>query len=136
MASLRAYKLNGLFNPKVFRSCPAFPKVHAANCEPLVSQTPGEQEHQGQDPLPHQAVKLIGRADFVELDEQTQEVFVKDDLGIYILYDCALQDMKVLEEELVKTGSYFIHRAETLVDPEQRALPLRDRQQVAYDILG
>jgi len=32
----------------------------------------------------------MGRIDKIELDESTQEVFVKDDFGIYVLYDCCL----------------------------------------------
>ena len=38
MASLRAYKCNGLFNNKVYNTCPSFPKFHVANGEPLVYQ--------------------------------------------------------------------------------------------------
>jgi hypothetical protein len=36
MASLRSYKLNGLFNNKVFSTCPSHPKFHASHGEPLV----------------------------------------------------------------------------------------------------
>jgi len=39
----------------------------------------------------------MGRIDFVEIEESTQEVFIKDDLGVYIIYDCVLQDMQTLE---------------------------------------
>jgi len=37
-----------------------------------------------------QALKLMGRIDHIELNEVLEEVYVKDDFGIYILYDCAL----------------------------------------------
>jgi hypothetical protein len=36
MASLRFYKCNGMFSNKIFRTCPAYPKLHTANGEPLV----------------------------------------------------------------------------------------------------
>lgn len=36
MASLRHYKCNGLFNNKVFSTCPSFPKFHSSHGEPLV----------------------------------------------------------------------------------------------------
>jgi hypothetical protein len=39
----------------------------------------------------------MGRIDFFEVNEQLKEVYVKDDFGIYIIYDCVLQDMKFIE---------------------------------------
>ena len=62
----------------------------------------------------------MGRIEFVEINENTGEVFIKDDFGIYIIYDCVLQDMKCLEEELIKVGSYFIQKGEVLLDPYQK----------------
>jgi hypothetical protein len=62
----------------------------------------------------------LNRVDFVELNEKLQEVYVKDDFGVYILYDCVLQDMHSIEEELCKLGSYFINKSEVLVDPADR----------------
>jgi hypothetical protein len=35
----------------------------------------------------------MGRIDFIELNEDEMEVYVKDDFGIYIVYDCVLQDI-------------------------------------------
>jgi len=43
MATLRSYKCNGLFNNKVFRTCPSFPKFHATHGEPLVHQSVDEE---------------------------------------------------------------------------------------------
>ena len=56
----------------------------------------------------------MGRTDHVHLDEESEEVYVKDDFGVFILYDCVLQDMKGMEEELIKICSYFINKAEVL----------------------
>jgi hypothetical protein len=47
--------------------------------------------------LNEQAVKLMNRIDFIEIDEAKKEVFVRDDMGVYILHDCCLQDMAGLE---------------------------------------
>lgn len=63
-----------------------------------------------------QSLKLMGRVDHIELDEVQEEVYVKDDFGVYILYDCVLQDMKGMEEELIKICSYYINKAEVLQD--------------------
>ena len=58
----------------------------------------------------------MGRIDHIELDEAQEEVYVKDDFGVYILFDCVLQDMKGMEEELIKICSYYINKAEVLQD--------------------
>lgn len=36
------------------------------------------------------SIKLMGRVDFIEIDEKTREVFVKDNFEVYILYECSL----------------------------------------------
>jgi hypothetical protein len=77
----------------------------------------------------------MNRIDFIELNEETKEVFVKDDFGVYIIHDCVLQDMVTFESELIKIGSYFIGKSEVLLDPKSRPLPLRDRQEVVLDLL-
>jgi hypothetical protein len=69
----------------------------------------------------------MGRIDFIEINEILREVYVKDDFGIYVIYDCVLQDMTLFEDELCKIGSYFVHRAEILQDPKEKPIPLRDR---------
>ena len=37
-----------------------------------------------------QSLKLMGRTDHISLDENQGEVYVKDDFGVYIIYDCVL----------------------------------------------
>jgi len=32
----------------------------------------------------------MGRVEFIEINEARKEVYVKDDFGIYIMYDCVL----------------------------------------------
>lgn len=43
--------------------------------------------------------------------------------------------MNSLEEELMKVGSYFVKKGEVLIDPGQRPVPIRDRQEMLFDIL-
>jgi hypothetical protein len=67
-------------------------------------------------------------------------VYVKDDFSIYILYDCVFQDMKGLEEEIVRIGSYYINKSEVLLDPTEctsssRPCPVKDRLEVLDDLL-
>jgi hypothetical protein len=82
----------------------------------------------------------MGRIDHIELNEETQEAYVKDDFGIYIMYDCVFQDMKGLEEEIVRIGSYYINKSEVLIDPTDfasgsRPYPVKDRLEVLDDLL-
>ncbi len=92
MAGLRAYKNNGVFNAKVFSTCPTYPKFHAANGEPIVRMPEDEENdrNEGSKSMTERAVKLMGRIEFIEINETRKEVFVKDDFGIYIMHDCVL----------------------------------------------
>ena len=78
----------------------------------------------------------MGRVDHVEITEKSREVFIKDDFGIYILYECAMQDMKDLEDEMLKVGSHYISKHEYLVNTEvEKAYPLVDRITLLEDLL-
>ena len=63
--------------------------------EPFDEEADGN--HNNVKSISERAIKLMGRIETVELNEEKQEVYVKDDFGIYIMHDCALQDMKSLE---------------------------------------
>lgn len=96
--------------------------------------------NRGGKSISDRSIKLMGRIDFVEINEAIQEVYVKDDFGIYIIYDCVLQDMKFVEKELVKVGSFYLHKSEALLDPDSqvegmRAYPYKDRLELVDDIL-
>lgn len=92
MASLRMYKANGLFSNKVFSTCPSVPKFHCTFGEP----TEQRQENLNGDSkfggggISKQSLKLMGRVDHFELNEAEEEVYVRDDFGVYIIYDCVL----------------------------------------------
>ena len=62
----------------------------------------------------------MGRIETVEINEKEKEVYIKDDFGIYIIFDCVLQDMKFLEDELCKIGSLYIKKSEILLDPTEQ----------------
>ncbi len=98
MASHKFYKTNGVFSNRIFQTNPILPKCHVASDEPLIyePQTEGRSHSVTAD-----SIKLISRIDFIELDETLEEVYVKDDFGIYVLYDCVLQDMKSFEDQLL-----------------------------------
>jgi hypothetical protein len=75
-----------------------------------------------------EAIKMMGRADHILIDEDREEIYVKDDYGIHIIYECVFEDMKGIEEELLKIGSFYISKYEDLIDTEKtRATPTVDR---------
>ena len=47
----------------------------------------------------------------INLEHDGSTVHVRDAIGLYVVYDCALEDIKELEEEIVAIGSYFIEKA-------------------------
>ena len=50
------------------------------------------------------------RADNLELEESPlgSEVSVKDEFGVRVVYDAALDDLDMMEEHLMRIGSFFI----------------------------
>ena len=73
-----------------------------------------DNEKHDQGGVSEKSLKLMGRIDKVELNEEKEEVYIKDDFGVYIIYDCVLQDMKGIEDELIKIASYYISKSEVL----------------------
>jgi hypothetical protein len=65
--------------------------------------------------------------DRFSFDETSQELYVIDDFGMHILFDCALDDLLHLDEELLKLGTFFIKKNEAELDLRSHAFPLVDR---------
>jgi hypothetical protein len=80
-----------MFNNNVFSTSPSCPKYHAAHGEPVVHQPISEEmDRNNENNLMGNSIKLMGRIEFVEINEDSREVYIKDDFGIYIMYDCVL----------------------------------------------
>ena len=110
--------MNGKFSNKVLSTCPSYPKYHSTHGEPITTLPVfEEQDKKSTDRLEANAIRLMGRLETIELNEELEEVYIKDDFGIYIMYDCVMQDMNYLEEELCKIGSFYLQRSEKLLDP-------------------
>ena len=79
------------------------PRYHSSYGEP--SEIQGEYVQQdrenGNVDISKDSMKLLNRVDHIEIEEERQEVFIKDDFNIYIMYECALTDMQVLEREIL-----------------------------------
>lgn len=61
---------------------------------------------------------------------------VKDDFGIHVLYDSAFTDMRTMEQELLKICSFYINKAEPLLDNDLRnCYPSVDRLKILDEAL-
>ena len=55
-------------------------------------------------------------------------MMVRDDYGINLMYDCAFADMQAIEQEMLRTVSYFINKLEPFQElGASHILPLIDR---------
>lgn len=61
---------------------------------------------------------------------------VKDDFGIHVIYDATLADMRVMEQEVLKICSFYINKAEPLLDNDLRNMyPVIDRLKILDECL-
>ena len=64
-------------------------------------------------------------------------ILVKDDFGIYIIYDCAFLDVESLENEIVKIASFFINKIEPVLDRDLTNIyPTVDRLLILDEIMS
>jgi hypothetical protein len=61
---------------------------------------------------------------------------VKDDYGIHVLYDATFADMRAMEMEVLKICSFYINKAEPLLDNDLRNMyPAVDRLKILDECL-
>ena len=95
LVDLKKIRLRGKFHDKHLSTCPVLPKFHSAYGEPTEIEPEFVETDKAQEKtsIKRESLKMLNRIDHIEIDENTQEVFVKDDFGIYIMYECTLTDM-------------------------------------------
>lgn len=93
-----------------------------------------EQEHKNQ--MDKTAKRFMGRTDHVEFNNQ-DEILIKDDFGIHIMYDCVESDLEMIANEILLTGSYYIKKQEPLFDAEdtEHLNPIIDRISVLEKLM-
>lgn len=105
---------------KFISTCPIMSRYHTSfgyTTQRVSIAEEIEYSREYEDNIEVTAKKFMGRNDFVEFNEE-EEILIKDDFGIHIMYDCAESDLDLLKDELLITGSYFIKRQEPLTDAE------------------
>ena len=55
-----------------------------------------------------EAKRFMGKQDKVEIDETNQDIMILDEYGIKVIYEESINDMLQIEEELLKTGTFYI----------------------------
>jgi hypothetical protein len=66
---------------------------------------------------PHESARresrnLIEKKDRIFVDMTLREIKVTNEFGMPIMYEEALSDMVLLEEEMIKIGSFYINKYE------------------------
>jgi len=80
--------------------------------------------------------KLFGRVDDIYKHERADLNLVKDDYGIHVLYDATFADMRAMEFEVLKICSFYINKAEPLLDNDLRNMyPAVDRLKIIDECL-
>ena len=69
--------------------------------------------------------------------EQTDLNLVMDDFGVHILYDASFADMRSMEIEILKVCSFYINKAEPLLDNDLRNMyPACDRLRILDECMN
>jgi hypothetical protein len=112
MVDIMKIKFNEKFKNHVYSTCPILPRYHATFGEPIERQEMSSEIENSKvaDNKKEEGKKLLGRIDEIFYNEKLEYYFVKDDFNEYIMFDCALLDMKSLETEVLKIGSFYINK--------------------------
>lgn len=76
--------------------------------------------------------EMLTRMDNFKVNEETQEIFVIDDYGMHVMFDCALDDQVNLDTQLLKIGTFFIRKNEN--DFDIKIFEMTDRFQLVEDL--
>ena len=142
--SLKGYKYNKQFNPRLTSTCPCVPKFHSTfGRQTLYEDLSAEMERnnlggkhewrQDAKTKPAGVDRLIFREGKSSLET---EITVLDEHGIAVVYREALNDLLLLEEEMMKIGSHYLNKAELDKHLGKREQPstMLDRAQVCLQL--
>ena len=122
----------------MYSTCPIVPKFHATFGQPIERQEISAEIDMARhtDVKQGEGQKLLGRVDKIYLHKQSQLHLVQDDFGIHVLYDSVFPDMRSLETEILKTCSFYINKAEPLLDNDLKNIyPAVDRLKILEQAL-
>jgi hypothetical protein len=109
------------FNEKlqnfIFSTNPILPRFHSTFGEAIGRQEISAEmiSNKNSDNKKDEGKKLLGRMDQIYFNEVLSMYMVKDDFGKHILFDCALLDMQLMEQEVLRIVSYYINKQEPVL---------------------
>ena len=144
--SLKGYKYNRRFDPHLSSTCPCVPRFHSTFGRPtLYEEVSQESERREVDPPEKwkaEAGPIVAYKDRLVFKKGSKdllesEITVLDEHGIQIVYEEAINDMMMLEEEMIKIGSYYLNKAELAhhTSASEQPLTMLDRGEVALHLL-
>ncbi len=132
MVDLKKWKhKSGHFNHLMLNTCPVMPPFHSKHGEPV--------EDKGFQPdfstfkeaadihITNKSAYLLTRMDTFKVNTETKEIFVIDDFGMHIMFDCSLDDMMNLDNQILKIATYFVRKTEADFDFNTLTFPFTDR---------
>ncbi len=54
--------------------------------------------------------------DTIKVDSATKEIFIVDDYGMNLMFDCSLDDLINLDKELLKISTFYVKKTEADFD--------------------
>ena len=129
-------KYNKSFSPVTSSTCPCVPRYHVTFNRPRLYEELSKELERSHSLSTHTLLKRAeNQQDKWEIDEDAKDVTVYDEFGVKVIYQETLNDMLEIEEELIKTGTYYINQAEFLGDTDAREpASAIDRGEVALDL--
>ena len=140
LLDIRKWRLNNKFHNQMLSTCPIIPQFHSAHGEALddkfmVNQDILDSSATTKTHITKKSSSYLNRMDQFIVDEEAKEIYVQDDYGMYLMYDCSLEDMVQLDNELLKIGTYFVRKSESQFDFKDYKFPMVERFQLMEDLL-
>lgn len=142
LVDINKYQLRGntcVNHNFLYSTCPTIPRYHQTYGQAADRQEISKEIQFGQrimDPRRTETKKFLGRIDEIYKHAHTEINLVKDDYGVHILYDSAFTDMRSMEQEVLKICSFYINKAEPILDNDLRNMyPIIDRIKILDECL-
>jgi hypothetical protein len=122
----------------MLNTCPVMPPYHSKHGEPLDDKflQPDFTDFKSTSKMhiTNKSTYLLTRMDTIKVDSEKKEIYVIDDYGMYLMFDCSLDDMVSLDKELLKISTFYVKKNEAEFDFQAHQFPMVDRFQVIEDL--
>jgi hypothetical protein len=101
-------------------TCPILPPYHSKHGEPLddkfLQPDLTDLKSTSKTHITNKSTYLLTRMDTIKVDNETKEIFIVDDYGMNLMFDCSLDDMINLDKELLKISTFYVKKTEAEFD--------------------